>query len=101
MNDLQLQDAVILAHELEFEDFGSLTFEEKNKISDLNSKNHYGISKATLKTLISKHKMARKNNNTHDMEAIEYRLTDINFHSECGMLSKGKYDEAYKTLENW
>lgn len=28
------------------------------------------------------------------MSMIEYRLTDINFHSECGLLANGKYDEA-------
>jgi hypothetical protein len=33
------------------------------------------------------------------MEAIEYRLTDINFHYECGLLSAGKYKEAFASLK--
>ena len=77
-----------------------LTLKEQDRIEGINIKNHYGITDSMLKTLITRHKKARANNDNHEMELIEYRLTDINFHSECGLLSKGKYDEAYKMLED-
>jgi hypothetical protein len=33
------------------------------------------------------------------MEAIEYRLTDLNFHDEVKMLQEGRYYEA--SLASW
>lgn len=76
-----------------------LTNNEREKIDNLNSKNNYGLSDNMLKTLITQHKKARKENDDHIMELIEYRLTDINFHYECGLLSVGKYQEAYNSLK--
>ena len=31
-------------------------------------------------------------------EKIEFRLEDCNFHTFCGMLHDGKYDDAYKWI---
>ncbi len=78
-----------------------LNTETRDRMRDLNSKNGYGITKQQLSTLISQHKTARKKNDNTTMEKIEYRLTDINFHSECSNLSRGLYNEARKTLLNW
>ena len=47
------------------------------------------------------HKNARAVGDRHTMEAIEYRLTDINFHYECGLMIEGKYDEVEKSLKDW
>ena len=75
-----------------------LTDKDMKKMSDLNSKNNYVITNGMLKMLISKHNKARKENNQYRMELIEYRLTDINFHYECGLLRKGDYKEAFNRL---
>lgn len=78
-----------------------LSEKEMNRIKNLNSRNHYGLSCSMLKTLITKHKKARSESDLQTMEAIEYRLTDINFHSECSLLCRGNYEEAYNRLKNW
>ena len=79
----------------------NLTMEEMDKINQLNAKNHYGISQATLKRLIKEHRTARNKDDLHTMESIEYRLTDINFHAECGLISKGRYEEALKLVDEF
>lgn len=70
-----------------------LTNQEKDHLQKLNAKNHYGFSKFMLLCLITKHEKAKKNGDAHTMAAIEYRLTDANFHSECCYLAAGDYDE--------
>lgn len=79
----------------------SLTMEDKDKIRELNSKNQYGLSQSMLRGLIKKHRTARNKDDLHTMESIEYRLTDINFHAECGLISKGKYKEALKLADEF
>ena len=35
------------------------------------------------------------------MEKIEYHLTYINFHYECGLLATGQYDKLPEVIKNW
>jgi hypothetical protein len=76
-----------------------LSCKEMDRIELLNSKNGYVITDKEFKSLVTKHKKAREKNDTHTMEKIEYRLTDINFHSECRLLKQGKYERAYTWLD--
>lgn len=78
-----------------------LTKREKDQIDKINHQNGYMLYKVEMEQMIRSHKNARAVGDKHTMEAIEYRLTDINFHYECGLLHEGKYDEAEKTLEEW
>jgi hypothetical protein len=82
-------------------EFATLTMKDRDKISNLNQKHHYALSRNMFKTLITKHKNAREIKDQHTMDLIEYRLTQINFHYGCGLLCTGKYDEAYEFLKNW
>lgn len=82
--------------------YPKMTIEDANKMNKLNSKYHYGISYHALLCLVHMHKKARKNNDLRTMSKIEYRLTDINFHHEVGLLSNGEYDILLKEIkENW
>jgi len=103
MNTLDLTTAVILASQamIDGENNSLLTLEDRDKISKINIKNNYGISQSVLRNLIKNHKAARSKNDLHEMELIEYRLTDINFHSECGLISKGLYKEAFEMVDDW
>lgn len=74
---------------------------ECDRIKRLNAKNGYGLNKSTLERLIREHKKARTNNDIHGMALVEYRLTDINFHHECGLLSSGQYEQALKELKEF
>jgi hypothetical protein len=78
-----------------------LTFEDREHIHTLNTKNGWGFTQAGLRTIIQNHKKARKTGDNHAMEMIEYRLTDCNFHHECGCLMAGKYDKAMETVKSW
>lgn len=74
--------------------YPGMTVRDAERMDNLNRKNHYGLSREELNKLIKQHKKARSQNDKRKMSMIEYRLTDINFHSECGLIAKGKYDEA-------
>lgn len=53
-----------------------------------NRKNHWGFNYDSLMKLMREHQKATKRIKI----LLEDRLTDANFHSECGYLSKGDYD---------
>lgn len=78
-----------------------LTEKEKDRIRAVNKVNEWGLYKKQLKQLIGAHKEARAEGDKHTMEAIEFRLTDINFHYECGLLMQGEYKEAFESLNEW
>ena len=69
-----------------------LNREDKKRMWKLNAKHSYGLSNLNLLRLTNQHKRARENKQWYTMKLIEYRLTDINFHSEVALLQKGKYD---------
>jgi hypothetical protein len=79
-----------------FENYQFLTSGDKDHQRELNSKNGYGLSSNQMLRLIREHKQARAKEDYYTMTLIEFRLTHINFHSECGLLNKGEYKEARK-----
>ena len=76
-----------------------LTESEKTQIFKLNVKNHFGFTNAMLLNLITRHKNARAKGDFKTMEKIEYRLTDCNFHYECGEIANNRYDMAKKYIK--
>lgn len=77
----------------------AMTTEDERRMNALNRKNSYGISYRELKGLCTRHEKARNSGDIRRMEMIEYRLTDINFHHECGMLHRGEYDALHEELK--
>lgn len=71
-----------------------LSAEERAKIDQVNAENKWGITLEEYKLLVAAHANARGRNDRKEMEAIEYRSTDINFHDEVRMLQEGRYYEA-------
>ena len=82
-------------------EYDILTLAEQRTQSNLNAKHHYGISQSMLISLIKKHQKARAEFDVKTLAKIEYRLTDINFHSEVDMLHKGNYIDAMQTALQW
>ena len=78
-----------------------LTDKDKQAIHRRNSKNGYGISKKQLASYGGIHRKARLSGDARKMEYVEYLLTDINFHYECGLLSSGNYEQFFNSLKNW
>jgi hypothetical protein len=71
-----------------------LSTEEKATIEQVNAENKWGLSADEYEALVSAHAIAREKNDTHKMKQIEYRLTDLNFHSEVKLLQEGLYYKA-------
>lgn len=82
-------------------EYDILTESEMRKINNLNSNNGYGISRDELLQLAKKHEKARAEFDVKTMAKIKYRLTDINFHTECGLMHKGDYKVAYECIKQW
>lgn len=76
------------------ETYPGLTNADADRICALNARNGWGLSQNMMERLIREHKKARKHGDVRTMSKIEFRLTDINFHTECGLLKAGKYAEA-------
>lgn len=76
------------------EAFPGMTVGDANRINNLNRRNGYGLTRKELSRIIQKHKKARAAGDFRTMSMIEYRLTDVNYHIECGLLSAGKYEFA-------
>ena len=83
-----------------FDDYYVDLFDEENEYEkEMNSKNKYGLSDNQIITLTRRHKRARKDEDYRTMAKIEYRLTDINFHWECGKMYVDKYVEIFDKLK--
>ena len=64
---------------------------------NLNRKNDYGLDSIQMMRIINAHQKG----NAYKRALVEFRLTDINFHSEVRMLQHGKYDELKEWVKQW
>ena len=86
-------DEFILDEESIRNDFKT-ALEEVEEGTELSGILGYGFSDEDIQNLAIVHR-----DNEELREKIEDLLTDCNFHSECGLLSEGKYDELIKEEE--
>ena len=78
-----------------------LTKQEKARIQTKIRKDGYGITLEQMKQYFKKHQRARETGDKKTMDKIEYHLTYINFHYECGLLISGQYDKLPEVIRNW
>lgn len=78
-----------------------LTAQEEARIMAKIRKDSYGITLEQMKQYFKKHQHAREIGDKKTMEKIEYHLTYINFHYECGLLISGQYDKLPEVIRNW
>ena len=78
-----------------------LTAQEEARIMAKLRKDSYGITLGQMKRYFKQHQHAREIGDKKTMEKIEYHLTDINFHYECGLLISGQYDKLPEVIQNW
>ena len=78
-----------------------LTAQEKARILAKIRKDSYGITLEQMKQYFIEHQHAREIGEKKMMEKIEYHLTYINFHYECGLLVTGQYDKLPEVIKNW
>ena len=79
--------------------YTAMTTADARAAEQMNQKNGWGITYADLLRLGRRHETARAAGDVRTMEKIEYRLTDINFHTECGQLHRGEYEKFYDGCE--
>lgn len=78
-----------------------LTGQETARIRAKIRKEQYCITLDQMKKYFKAHQHAREIDDKITMEKIEYHLTDINFHYECGLLISGQYDKLPEVIRNW
>lgn len=67
------------------------------KARNLNRKNGYGLTTNQMKRIISSYEKG----NDYKRTLTEYRLTDINFHTEVELLKDGNFNELRKQIKEW
>ena len=68
-----------------------LTTQEEDQIIAKIRKDNYFITLEQMKQYFIEHQYAREIGDKKTMEMIEYHLTYINFHYECGLPVSGQY----------
>ena len=58
----------------------------------------FSLTPQQFHTLINAHKQARENNNLLEMEAVEDKLTDFNFHFACRLIMAKEYEKAHNSI---
>ncbi len=83
---------------LSFDRFDYLPDSIKDKARDLNARKKYVVSESDIRKAIEHHKKMRSCRNYEAMAEIEYRFTDINFHSFVSFLRRGEYENALQNF---
>ena len=81
--------------------FEDLKEEDKDRMRDLNHKNRWGLSSKQLGRLTKEHRKAKKSGDEYTCLLIEYRLCDINFHTEANLLHAGHYEKVLEMTKTW
>lgn len=72
--------------------YKKLTFADADAMERANKLMGWGLTYSELMGMIDAHKVARETGDVLNMEKIEYRLTDANFHREARLLKEAEYD---------
>lgn len=81
--------------------FEDLKEEDKDRMQNLNHKNRWGLSSNQLVRLTKGHRKARESGDEYSCLLIEYRLCDINFHTEADLLHSGEYKKVLEMVKTW
>lgn len=73
-----------------------LTEKEYKRAWREDAKNHWGFTREQFMRLLYAH----KHGDARKKEYVEERLTDCNFHAECGYIHNGYYKEAMASFDD-
>ena len=68
---------------------------------EANRRNCWCLSSKQLVRLTKEHQKARKSGDEYTCLLIEYRLCDINFHTEVDLLHAGQYEKVLGMAKKW
>lgn len=82
-----------------------LTYRDVEELNDKNFENNWGFTLSELLRMIADHmdnrdSYALRREPTYTIEAIEYRLTDCNYHTLAKHLHDGNYNYALNWVYN-
>lgn len=81
--------------------YEDLKEKDKDRMKNLNRKNEYGLLSKELEVLVKRHQKHRKMGDEYTCLLIEYRLDDINSHSEASLLHAGDYKKVIEMAKTW
>lgn len=81
--------------------YDDLKEEDKDRMRNLNHQNHWGLSGKQLERLTKEHQKAKQSGDEYSCLLIEYRLCDINFHTEVDLLHSGEYKKVLEIAKTW
>lgn len=81
--------------------YNDLKEEDKDRMRNLNHKNHFGLSNKQLERLVKEHRKARESGDEYTCLLIEYRLCDINYHTVVDLLHSGEYKKVLELVKIW
>lgn len=74
---------------------------DKDRMRSLNQKNRWELSSKQLECLTKEHRKAKQSGDEYTCLLIEYRLCDINFHTEVDLLHSGEYEKVLEIAKTW
>lgn len=74
---------------------------DKDRMRSLNQKNCWELSSKQLECLTKEHRKAKQSGDEYTCLLIEYRLCDINFHTEVDLLHSGEYEKVLEIAKTW
>lgn len=79
--------------------YDDLKKDDVEAMERLNEKNRWALSGKELEQLAAAHKAARLAGDEYECLLIEYRLDDMNFHTEARHLHAGEYGKALEAFD--
>ena len=79
--------------------YDDLKEKDKDRMRNLNHKNRWGLTVKQMERLTKEHRKARESCDEYACLLIEYRLCDINFHTEVDLLHSGEYEKVLKLVK--
>lgn len=81
--------------------YDDLKEEDKDRMRSLNQKNRWELSSKQLECLTKEHRKAKQSGDEYTCLLIEYRLCDINYHTEVDLLHAGEYKKVLEMVKTW
>ena len=70
-------------------------------MNNINRRNRWGLSSKQFERLTKEHRKAKQSGDEYTCLLIEYRLCDINYHTEVDLLHAGEYKKALELARTW
>lgn len=80
--------------------YNDLKEEDKDRMRETNRKNRWCLSSRQLERLSKEHRKTGESGDKYTCLLLEYRLCDINFHTEVDLLHSGEYKKVLELAKS-